>query len=203
MKVSIFFYSSFGHMYRMAEAAAEGARQVKGAEVKMFRVPETVPRDILERTGTLEAQRAFAHVPVARVEELAEADAIILGVPTRYGNMCGQMRQFWDSTLQLWLDRSLEGKIGSVMVSTATQHGGQETTIISTHLTMLHHGMIIVGLPYSFEGQSRVDEITGGSPYGATTISAADGSRLPSENELEAARFQGRRVAEIAGKLFG
>lgn len=203
MNVSIFFYSSFGHMYRMAEAAAEGARQVVGAEVKMFRVPETVPRDILERTGTLEAQRAFAHVPVARVEDLAEADAIILGVPTRFGNMCGQMRQFLDSTLQLWLDRSLEGKIGSVMSSTATQHGGQETTIISTHFTMLHQGMIIVGLPYSFEGQSRVDEITGGSPYGATTISASDGSRLPSDNELEAARFQGCRVAEIARKLFG
>lgn len=203
MKVSIFFYSSYGHMYQMALAAAEGAREVVGADVKLFRVPETLPEEILRQTGAYEAQKAFFHIQAAKAEDLEAADAIILGVPTRFGNMCGQVRAFLDGTGDQWARGSLVGKIGSVMSSSATQHGGQESTILSTHITMLHHGMLIVGLPYTFQGQMRIDEITGGSPYGASTITGGQGERMPSKNELDAARFQGKRVAEIAKKLFG
>ena len=151
--------------------------------------------------GAVEAKKGFAQVPVCTVDELVKADAVIFGTPTRFGNMCGQMRQFLDATGQLWADGSLIGKVGSVFVSTATQHGGQESTILSFHTTLLHHGFVVVGLPYSFQGQMRIDEITGGSPYGASTIAGADGSRTPSENELAGARFQGDHVARIAKKL--
>jgi NAD(P)H dehydrogenase (quinone) len=201
MKVSIVFYSAYGHMYRMAEAAAEGARQLSGAEVRLLRIPETLPDDILEKAGILKARKAFSHVPEAALQDLEWADALILGVPTRYGNMAGQVRAFLDSTGPLWARNALVGKIGSVMSSTATQHGGQETTLVSTIYSLLHLGMIIVGLPYTFEGQSRIDEITGGSPYGASTITGQKGERMPSENELAAARFQGRHVAQIASRL--
>lgn len=201
MKVLIVYYSVYGHIHRMAEAVAEGAKEVKGAEVEMRRVPETLPEKILKQIGAIESQKKFAHVPVCTVDELALADAIIFGTPTRYGNMCGQMRQFLDATGPLWVKGALVGKVGSVFTSSGTQHGGQESTILSFHITLLHHGMILVGLPYTFEGQSRIDEISGGSPYGASTIAGPEGERLPSENELAAARFQGKHVAMIASKL--
>jgi NAD(P)H dehydrogenase (quinone) len=186
----------------MAQAVAEGAGGVGGADVEMRRVPETLPEEVLEKMGALSAQKALSHVPICKVEELALADAIIFGAPTRFGNMCGQMRQFLDATGGLWAKGALVGKVGSVFTSSGTQHGGQESTILSFHTTLLHHGMIIVGLPYSFQGQTRTDEVTGGSPYGASTIAGGDGKRMPSPNELDAARFQGRHVAEIASRLF-
>jgi len=164
-------------------------------------VPETLPEEVLTMMGALEAQKAFAQVPVCTVDKLGEADAIIFGTPTRFGNMCGQMRQFLDATGKLWAESTLVGKVGSVFTSSNTQHGGQESTIISFHWTLLHLGMVIVGLPYSFQGQMRMDEITGGSPYGASTIAGGQGERMPSENELAAARFQGKHVAIIASKL--
>ncbi len=201
MKILIVYYSTYGHVHTMAEAIAEGVKQVDGAEAVMRRAPETLPDDVLEKMGAVEAQKAFAHVPVCTVEELADADAVIFGTPTRFGNMCGQMRQFLDATGQLWAQGALVGKVGSVFTSSATQHGGQESTILSFHISLLHHGFVIVGLPYAFQGQMRIDEVTGGSPYGASTIAGGSGERMPSENELEAARFQGRHVAEIAAKL--
>jgi len=201
MKVLIVFYSMYGHIYRMAEAIAEGVQQVPGAEAVIRRVPETLPDEVLKKMGALEAKKAFAHIPIATVEELPSAEAIIFGTPTRFGNMCGQMRQFLDATGELWAKGSLVGKVGSVFTSSATQHGGQESTILSFHITLLHQGMIVVGLPYSFQGQMRIDEITGGSPYGASTIAGGKGERMPSENELAAARFQGKHVAAIASKL--
>jgi len=203
MKVLILFYSTYGHIYRMAEAVAEGAGAVNNAEVVLRRVPETLSDEILGKMGALEAQKAFSHIPVSTVEELTEADAIIFGTPTRFGNMCGQMRQFLDATGQLWAEGKLVGKVGSVFTSSATQHGGQESTILSFHISLLHQGMVIVGLPYAFAGQMRIDEITGGSPYGASTIAGGKGERMPSENELDAARFQGKHVANIAAKLAG
>jgi len=201
MKVLVVYYSMYGHIHRMAEAIAEGAREVSGVEVEMHRVPETLPQDVLAKMGALEAQKTFSHIPICTVDELALADAIIFGAPTRFGNMCGQMRQFLDATGQLWAKGELVGKTGSVFTSSATQHGGQESTILSFHVTLLHHGMVIVGLPYSFQGQMRIDEVTGGSPYGASTIAGGQGERMPSENELAAARFQGKHVATIASKL--
>ena len=201
MKVLVVFYSTYGHIYKMAEAVAEGAKALAGAEVEIRRVPETLPPDVLENMGAAEAQKAFSHIPVCSVEELARADAVIFGTPTRFGNMCGQMRQFLDATGSLWAEGALVGKVGSVFASSATQHGGQESTILTFHVSLLHHGFVVVGLPYAFQGQMRVDEITGGSPYGASTIAGGDGSRMPSDNELEAARFQGRHVAEISAKL--
>jgi len=201
MKVLVVFYSMYGHVYRMAEAVAEGVREVPGATAELRRVPETLPDAILEKMGALEARKAFAHVPVAKVEDLASADALIFGTPTRFGNMCGQMRQFLDATGQLWAQGKLVGKVGSVFTSSATQHGGQESTLLSFHITLLHHGMVLVGLPYSFQGQTRMDEITGGSPYGASTITGGKGERTPSQNELQGARFQGRHVAGIAARL--
>ena len=203
MKVLIVYYSMYGHVHRMAEAVAEGAREVAGAEVSVRRVPETLSQETLAKMGALEAQKSLGHVPVCSVDELASADAIIFGAPTRFGNMCGQMRQFLDATGQLWAAGALVGKVGSVFTSSATQHGGQESTILSFHTTLLHHGMVVVGLPYTFQGQTRIDEVTGGSPYGASTIAGGRGERLPSENELAAARFQGRHVAAIAKKLTG
>ncbi len=201
MKVLVVFYSTYGHVFKMAEAIAEGAKAVAGTEVEMRRVPETLPQEVLAKMGALEAQKQFSHIPVCSVDELTDADAIIFGTPTRFGNMCGQMRQFLDATGQLWAKGALVGKVGSVFTSTATQHGGQESTILTFHVTLLHQGFIVVGLPYTFQGQTRVDEITGGSPYGASTIAGGDGSRMPSENELEGARFQGKHVATIAAKL--
>jgi NAD(P)H dehydrogenase (quinone) len=201
MKVYIVFYSMYGHIYKMAEAVAEGVREVPGAEAVLRRVPETLSEEILQKMGAIEPQKAFAHIPECTVAELESADAIIFGTPTRFGNMCGQMRQFLDATGGLWAKGALVGKVGSVFTSSATQHGGQESTILSFHITLLHHGMIIAGLPYAFQGQTRTDEITGSSPYGASTIAGGKGERQPSDNELAAARFQGKYVAEIAGKL--
>lgn len=203
MKTLIVYYSTYGHVHKMAEAVAEGVKEVAGAEAAMRRVPETLPADVLAKMGAVEAQQAMAHVPICTIEELASADAVIFGTPTRFGNMCGQMRQFLDATGQLWAKGALVGKIGSVFAASATQHGGQESTILSFHITLLHHGFIIVGLPYTFQGQMRIDEITGGSPYGASTIAGGSGERMPSANELEAARFQGRHVATIASRLKG
>jgi NAD(P)H dehydrogenase (quinone) len=201
MKVLIVFYSTYGHVHKMAQAVAEGAKEVAGAQVEMRRVPETLPADVLQKMGAVDAQKAFANVPICKVDELASADAIIFGTPTRFGNMCGQMRQFLDATGQLWSQGALVGKVGSVFASTATQHGGQESTLLSFHITLLHQGLVVVGLPYAFQGQMRNDEITGCSPYGATTIAGTQGERTPTENELAGARFQGKHVAAIAAKL--
>lgn len=201
MKVLIVYYSMYGHIHRMAEAVTEGVQEVAGAEAVLRRVPETLPLEVLEKMGGVEPQKAFAHVPICTVDELPAYDAIIFGTPTRFGNMCGQMRQFLDATGHLWLKGALVGKVASVFASSATQHGGQESTILSFHITLLHQGMVVVGLPYAFAGQMRNDEITGGSPYGASTIAGTQGERVPSENELAAARFQGKHVASIAAKL--
>lgn len=203
VKIQIVFYSMYGHVHQLAEAVAEGAREVPGVEVGLFQVPELVPEEALERTGAKAARAAFAHIPVATPEQLVEADAILFGTPTRFGNMCAQMRNFLDQTGGLWAKGALIGKVGSVFASTATQHGGQETTITSFHTTLLHHGMVIVGVPYSEARLTTMAEISGGTPYGATTLAAADGSRQPSANELEIARFQGRHVAGIAARLHG
>jgi NAD(P)H dehydrogenase (quinone) len=201
MKLLIVFYSMFGHIHRMAEEVAEGAREVPGVEVIMRRAPETLPAEVLEKMGATESQKKIAHIPVCTPRELAEADAVIIGTPTRFGNMCGQMRQFFDATGGIWKAGALVGKVGSVFTSSGTQHGGQESTILSVHTTLLHHGMLIAGLPYTFDGQTRVDEVTGCSPYGASTIAGNDGTRQPSANELAGARFQGKYVAQIAVKL--
>ena len=201
MKILIVYYSTYGHVHKMAEAVAEGAREIDGAEAVVRRVPETLPEEVLEKMGAVEAQQSMSHVQICTLEELASADAIIFGTPTRFGNMCGQMRQFLDATGQLWTKGALVGKVGSVFTSSATQHGGQESTILSFHITLLHHGFVVVGLPYTFQGQMRIDEITGGSPYGASTIAGGSGERMPSPNELDAARFQGKHVATISSKL--
>ena len=201
MKVWIVYYSMYGHIYRLVEAAAEGVRLVPDVEAVLRRVPETLPKEVLEKMGALEAQKQQSQVPVCTVDELAQADAVIFGTPTRFGNMCGQMRQFLDATGQLWVKGGLVGKVGSVVASSNTQHGGQESTILTFHITLLHHGMVIVGLPYAFQGQMVMDQVSGCSPYGASTIAGADGSRMPSENELAGARYQGEYVATIARKL--
>jgi NAD(P)H dehydrogenase (quinone) len=201
MKILVIYYSTYGHLRQMAEAVVEGAQAVDKAEVILRRVPETLPEDVLEKMGALDSHRAQMDVQEATVADLASADAIIFGTPTRFGNMTGQMRQFLDATGQLWSEGSLVGKVGSVFTASATQHGGQESTILTFHVTLLHHGMLIVGLPYAFQGQMRLDEITGGSPYGASTIAGGSGERMPSENELDAARYQGQHVAAIASKL--
>jgi len=203
MKIQVVFYSMYGHIHQMAEAVAEGARGVEGAEVTLLQVAELVPEAALTRTGAAAARQAFAHIPVAQPAQLAEADAIIFGTPTRFGNMAAQMRNFLDQTGGLWAKGGLIGKVGSVFVSTGTQHGGQETTITSFHSTLLHHGMVIVGVPYSCQEITNMSEITGGSPYGAGVLAGSDGSRQPSANELAIARFQGKHVAEIARKLAG
>ncbi len=201
MRALVLFYSMYGHTYRMAEAMAEGIRSVDGTEVALRRVPETVPEDLLRSSGAAEAQKAFSHIGTATVDELADYELIAVGTPTRYGNMCGQMRNFWDQTGALWDQRALVGVLGTAFTGSATQHGGQETTIVTVMLTLLHHGMVIVGLPYSWEGQSRHDEVTGGSPYGAATIVGGEGDERPSENELAGARFQGAHAAKIARRL--
>ncbi len=195
-RVLVLYYSSYGHIETMAAAVAEGVREA-GAEAVIKRVPELVPENVARNSGFKTDQA----VAVATTDELPDYDAIIIGVPTRFGNMPAQMKNFLDQTGGLWFGGKLIGKVGSVFTSTATQHGGQESTILSTHTVLLHHGMVIVGLPYSFQGQMGVTEVTGGSPYGASTIAGGDGSRQPSENELAGARFQGRHVAQIAAKL--
>ena len=200
-KVQIVFYSMYGHVYQLAEAVAEGAREVPDTQVSLYQVPELVPDDALEKSGAKAAREAFADIPIAEPAQLAEADAIIFGTPTRFGNMAAQMRNFLDQTGQLWFTGALVGKLGSVFASTGTQHGGQETTITSFHSTLLHHGMIIVGVPYTVQELLNMEEITGGTPYGATTLAGADGSRRPTENELAIAMFQGKHVAQIAQKL--
>ena len=201
MKLLVVYYSMYGHIYRMAQAVAQGAESVEGVEVVLRRVPETLPDAVLDKMGAREAARQQEHVPVCTVEELGTADGVIFGTPTRFGNMCGQMRQFLDATGQLWAQGSLVGKAAGVFTSSNTQHGGQESTILSFHITLLHQGMVVVGLPYSFPGLMRTDEVSGCSPYGASTIAGGDGSRLPSENELAGARFQGEHVARIVRKL--
>src|SRR5579859_6957833 len=196
-KVLVLYYSSYGHVETMAQHVAEGAKSVPGVEVTLKRVPETIPVDQARAIGVKVDQAA----PVATVDELAEYDAVIFGTPTRFGNMAGQMRTFLDQTGGLWMKGALVGKIGSVFASTGTQHGGQETTITSFHTTLLHQGMVIVGVPYACSGLVNMNEITGGTPYGATTLAGADGCRQPSANELDIARYQGKHVAEIASKL--
>ena len=200
-KILVVYYSMYTHIHKMAEAVAEGVREVPGCDAIIKRVPETLSNDILGAMGALDAQKSMEHIPIATVNDLAAADAIIFGTPTRFGNMCGQMRQFLDATGQLWMNGALVGKVGSVFTSSGTQHGGQESTILSFHTTLLHQGMVIVGLPYAFNGQMDNSEITGGSPYGASTIAGTKGERFPSANELAGARFQGAHVARIAKKL--
>ncbi|EKS70312.1 MULTISPECIES: NAD(P)H:quinone oxidoreductase [Burkholderiaceae] len=200
-KIQIVFYSGYGHIYKMAEAIAAGVREVEDVEVKLLQVPELVPEEVLVKSGMKGYRAAFESVQVATPEILAEADGIIFGTPTRFGNMCAQMRNFLDQTGGLWMNGGLIGKVGSVFTSTASQHGGQETTISSFHTTLLHHGMVIVGVPYSEQRLVNMSEISGGTPYGASTLAGADGSRQPSENELAIARFQGQHVATITKKL--
>lgn len=196
-KVLVLYYSMYGHVEKMADAIAEGVRTVDGAEGVIKRVPEIIPEDRARAMGVKLDQKA----PIASVDELPNYDAIVFGTPTRFGNMAAQMRNFLDQTGKLWMNGSLIGKVGSVFTSTGTQHGGQETTITSFHSTLLHHGMVIVGVPYSCTGLTVMTEITGGSPYGSSTLAGSDGKRMPSENELEIARFQGRHVAQIARRL--
>ena len=202
-KILIPFYSMYGHIRRMAEAVAEGVREVEGCEPVIKRVPETLTPDILGMMGALDTQQAMAGIPVATVDDLAAADAVIFGAPTRFGSVCGQMRQFLDATGSLWMKGALVGKVGSAFTSSATQHGGQESTILSLHITLLHHGMIVVGLPYAFAGQMDNSVISGCSPYGASTVAGTQGERTPTEVELAGARFQGSHVARIAVKLKG
>lgn len=201
MKVNIIFYSMYGHIHKMAEAIAEGAREVEGVEIGIYQVPETLSDEVLVKMGAIETKKTLAHIPIATHENLTEADGIIFGCPTRFGNMPAQMRAFLDATGGLWAKNALVGKVGSVFTSSNTQHGGQETTITSFWNTLIHHGMIIAGCPYSAKGISYTDDISGGGPYGASTIGGSDGSRQPSENELEVACFQGKYVAEIASAL--
>ncbi len=201
MKVLVLYYSSYGHIFKMAEAVADGVKQVSGAEVVLKVVPETLPDSVLEKMGVTEARKYYRQDPVATVEELTEYDAIIFGTPTRFGNMVGQMKSFLDATGGLWAAGKLVGKVASVFVSSATQHGGQESTILTFIPPLLHHGFIYVGLPYSFQGQMGLDEIKGNSPYGASTIAGGTGERQPSEADLDGARFLGKHVATIASKL--
>lgn len=196
-RVLILYYSSYGHIETLAHAIAQGVAEVPGAEAVVKRVPELVPDEVCKASGIKTDQAA----PLADPNELGDYDAIIVGTPTRFGNMAAQMRNFLDQTGGLWMRGALVGKVGSAFTSTASQHGGQETTLISTQVTLMHHGMVIVGLPYSWPGNAQMKEISGGTPYGISTIADADGSRQPSENELEGARFQGRHVAQIAAKL--
>ncbi|PLX96058.1 MAG: NAD(P)H:quinone oxidoreductase [Desulfuromonas sp.] len=200
-RVQIVFYSMYGHIYDLAESIAAGVREVPGCEATLLQVPELVPPEVLEQFGATEARARFSHIPLASVEGLAEADAIIFGTPTRFGNMSAQMRNFLDQTGGLWMKGALIGKVGSAFASTASQHGGQETTLTSFHTTLLHHGMVVVGVPYSEPALLTMDEVSGGTPYGATTLAGGDGSRQVSENEKVIARFQGRHVAEIATRL--
>ena len=201
MKILVLFYSTYGHIYQLAKAVADGVKSIDNTEVVLKRVPETLSEDLLGKIGALEAQKAFADVPIAEPGELADYDAILFGVPTRYGMMASQMKAFLDATGALWAKGALIGKIGSVFTSTGTQHGGQEATILSFHTVLLHHGMLISGLPYSFAGQSTMDEISGGSPYGASVVAGPDGSKMPNRFELDGAYFQGAHVAKILSRM--
>jgi NAD(P)H dehydrogenase (quinone) len=201
--IQVIFYSMYGHIHKMAEAVAAGAREIEGTTVSLLQVPELVPDDVLLLSGARETRAEFAEVPYAEPGRLAEADAIVFGTPTRFGNMCAQMRNFLDQTGPLWASGALVGKLGSVFTSAASQHGGLETTITSFHTTLLHHGMLIVGVPYTEQRLVEMDEITGGSPYGASTLTRGDGTRQPSSNELAIARFQGMHVADIARRVNG
>lgn len=201
IRVKIVFHSLYGHVYQMAEAVASGVREVPGAEVELLQVPETLSPEILTKMGAIEAKKAFAHVPIADPKKLGDADAVIFGSGTRYGSATAQMQAFFDATGSLWASGALVGKVGSLFTSTGTQHGGQETTILSMMTFLLHQGMVVVGVPYAEQRLSYMDAVSGGGPYGAGTITGGDGSRLPSENELGIARYQGRHVAQIAAKL--
>ncbi|HEV7302057.1 MAG TPA: NAD(P)H:quinone oxidoreductase [Tepidisphaeraceae bacterium] len=201
-KVQVIFYSLYGHTYHMAQAIAEGARGA-GADVEVYQVAETLPADILAKMGATEAKKAFAQVPQADAKRLSEADAIILGTGTRYGSATAQMQAFLDSTGSLWQNGALIGKVGSAFTSTASQHGGQETTLISLHTFFYHQGMVVSGVPYAAQELLTLDEMSGGTPYGASTITGPKGERMPSENELKIARFQGKHVAGLAAKLAG
>lgn len=202
MKILVVFHSMYGHVKQMAEAVAEGAKEVDGSEVKIVKVRETLSDDILEKMGCKDSVKQMStEYDEATLEDLEEADAIIFGTPTRYGNMSAQMKAYLDSTVSLWSKGALVGKVGGVFTSTATQHGGQESTILSFHTVLLHHGMLISGLPYTFEGLSQVDKISGGTPYGASTIAGGDGGLSPTDVDLEGAKFQGRHIAEITKKL--
>jgi len=200
MKILILYYSTYGHMRQMALAAAEGARKVDGVEVDIKQIPETLSDEVIDKMNATESKKAMTEA-VASVDDLSEYDGFIFGVPTRFGNMPAQFKTFWDATGGLWSKGALVGKVAGVMSSSATQHGGQESTLLTTQVLLLHHGMIIAGLPYSFQGQTRIDEITGGSPYGASTIAGGDGSRMPSENELAGASFQGEYIAGIIKRM--
>jgi NAD(P)H dehydrogenase (quinone) len=200
-RIAVIFYSMSGHVYRLAESIADGARQIANTEVSLLQVPELVPDDILIKTGAKKARETFSHIPIVKTQDMKDADAIIFGTPTRFGNMCSQMQNFIDQTGSLWMEGALVGKIGSVFASTGTQHGGQETTITSFHTTLLHYGMIVVGVPYSAKGLLEMGEVSGGTPYGATTLAGADGSRMPSVNELAIAKFQGKYIAEVTMAL--
>lgn len=203
VKVQVVFYSLYTHVYRLAEAVAEGARQVDGAQVELFQVAETLPDAVLEKMGATQAKKAMAHIPIADPKHLAEADAILFGAPTRYGLPCAQMQTFFDATGQLWMTGALVGKVGGVFTSTASQHGGQESTLISMYTFLLHQGMLVAGVPYAAPELLNLNEITGGSPYGASTIAGPRGERTVTANELAIARYQGKHAAQIAAKLGG
>ncbi len=202
MRILIVFYSMHGHTMKMAEAAAEGVQEVEGMEAVLRRVPETIPDDVLKRAGAWEAHEACSSIPECIMEDLVEADGLLFGTPTRYGNMTGQMRQFMDTTGGLWLKQALAGKVGGVFTSGNTQHGGQESTILSFFTNFMHHGMIIAGLPYIFKGQITMDEISGGGPYGASCVVGQEDPRdMPTDNELAGARFQGKYIALLTKAL--
>jgi NAD(P)H dehydrogenase (quinone) len=201
VKVQIVFYSMYGHIYRLAQAEAEGVRQVPGAEAEIFQVAETLPQDVLAKMGAVDAKKAFAHVPVADPKRLAEADAVLIGTPTRYGSTVAQMQAFLDSTGSHWGTGALIGKLGGGFTSTASQHGGQETTLLSLYTFFIHQGMVVAGVPYSNQELLILTEVSGGTPYGASTITGPKGERLPSENELTIARAQGKHIAQLAKKL--
>lgn len=200
-KIKVIFHSLYGHVYKLAEALAEGARSVPGTEVEILQVAETLPDEVLAKMGAVEAKKAFAHIPVAKPADLTDADGLLFGSGTRFGSASAQLQAFFDSTGGLWAKGALIGKPAGVFVSTGTQHGGQETTLVSMHTFLLHHGMVIVGVPYAAQELTKMDDVTGGSPYGAGTLAGADGSRQPSANELAIARFQGKHLAQIAAKL--
>ncbi len=200
-KIKVVFHSLYGHVYKLAEAIAEGAREIPGVEVELLQVDEILPESVLEKMGALEAKKAFAHIPLVSAAKLAEADGILFGTGTRFGSASASMQAFFDSTGGLWAKGALIGKVGGVFVSTGTQHGGHETTITGMHTFLLHHGMLIAGVPYAAQELTNMQEITGGSPYGAGTLAGADGSRQPTANELAIARFQGRHTAQVAAKL--
>jgi NAD(P)H dehydrogenase (quinone) len=200
-KIKVIFHSLYGHVYQLAEALAEGARSVPGTEVELLQVAETLPDEVIAKMGATEAKKAFAHIPVAKPADLADADGLLFGSGTRFGSASAQLQAFFDSTGGLWQKGALIGKPAGVFVSTGTQHGGQETTLLNMHTFLLHHGMVVVGVPYAAPELSTLSEITGGSPYGSGVLAGSDGSRQPSANELAIARFQGKHLAQIAAKL--